>query len=50
LRPDLPIIYASGRFTAGDLSPLVSRSVFLTKPYDPTDVCTLISRLAPTAH
>ena len=50
LRPDLPIVYASGRFTASDLNPLVPRSIFLSKPYDPADVCTLISRLAPTAH
>jgi CheY-like chemotaxis protein len=51
LRPDLPIIYASGRFTASDLNPLVPRSIFLSKPYDPADVCTLISRLAaPISH
>jgi two-component system, response regulator PdtaR len=51
LRPELPIVYASGRFTAGDLTPLVPRSIFLTKPYNPSDVCTLLGRLAlPTAH
>jgi len=50
LRPDLPIVYASGRFTASDLNPLVPRSIFLAKPYDPADVCTLISRLAQPAH
>ncbi|MGI8526446.1 MAG: response regulator [Pseudolabrys sp.] len=50
LLPDLPIVYASGRFTAADLQPLVARSIFLSKPYDPADVCTLISRLAPRAH
>jgi CheY-like chemotaxis protein len=50
LRPDLPILYASGRFTASDLTPLVPRSVFLAKPYDTADVCTLIGRLAPLTH
>jgi CheY-like chemotaxis protein len=50
LRPELPIVYASGRFTASDLNPLVPRSIFLSKPYDPADVCTLISRLAPLSH
>jgi len=50
LRPDLPIVYASGRFTASDLTPLVPRSIFLTKPYNPVDVCTLIGRLAPVTH
>jgi CheY-like chemotaxis protein len=47
LRPDLPIVYASGRFTASDLKPQVPRSMFLPKPYDPVEVCTLISRLTP---
>lgn len=50
LRPELPIVYASGRFTASDLNPLVPRSIFLTKPYNPSDVCTLIGRLAPLPH
>jgi CheY-like chemotaxis protein len=48
MRPDLPIVYASGRFTASEFGPLVSRSVFLTKPYDPAAACSLISRLAPS--
>jgi CheY-like chemotaxis protein len=47
LRPDLPIVYASGRFTASDLKAQVPRSMFLPKPYDPVEVCTLISRLTP---
>jgi CheY-like chemotaxis protein len=50
MRPELPIVYASGRFSASDLNPLVPRSIFLTKPYDPADVCTLIGRLAPVSH
>jgi CheY-like chemotaxis protein len=49
LRPDLPIVYASGRFNPSDLSPLVPRSMFLPKPYDPIEACTLINRLAPRA-
>jgi CheY-like chemotaxis protein len=48
LRPDLPIVYASGRYGYGDIGALVSRSVFLPKPYDRIDVCTLLERL--TAH
>jgi len=50
LRPDLPIIYASGRYSVSDLVPLVTRSIFVKKPYDPTDMCTLVSRLAATSH
>ena len=50
MRPDLPIVYASGRYSASELNPLVPRSVFLAKPYDPIEACTLLGRLAPTAH
>ena len=49
-RPELPIVYASGRCNAGDIAPLVSRSVFVPKPYDPADVCSLLARLTSTAH
>lgn len=45
LRPDLPIVYASGRYSASAIQPLVTRSVFLPKPYDPMTVCTLLTRL-----
>jgi two-component system cell cycle sensor histidine kinase/response regulator CckA len=50
LRPDLPIVYASGRFNASEIGPLVPRSVFVNKPYDIADICRLIRRLTPTAH
>ena len=49
MRPDLPVVYASGRYTAGDLLPMVPRSTFLEKPYDPIEACTLLNRLAPAA-
>lgn len=49
MRPELPIVYASGRHTASDFG-LVSRSVFVSKPYDLSDICTLLHRLAPTEH
>jgi CheY-like chemotaxis protein len=45
LRPDMPIIYASGRFQLSDIAPLVPRSLFMAKPYDPADVCALLTRL-----
>ena len=44
-RPELPIVYASGRYSVGEIAPLVSRSVFVSKPYDPADVCSLLERL-----
>jgi two-component system cell cycle sensor histidine kinase/response regulator CckA len=50
LRPDLPVVYASGRFDASEIGSLVPRSVFVNKPYDLDDICRLIRRLTPTAH
>lgn len=44
-RPDLPIVYCSGRYSPSALSPPVSRSIFVRKPYNPADLCTLLSRL-----
>ena len=44
-RPDLPIVYCSGRYSPSDLSPPVPRSVFLRKPYDPADLAVLLTRL-----
>jgi CheY-like chemotaxis protein len=44
-RPDLPIVYCSGRYTPADLALPVSRSVFLRKPYDPGDLAVLLTRL-----
>jgi hypothetical protein len=41
----MPIVYASGRFKLSEISPLVSRSLFMAKPYDPADVCALLTRL-----
>src|SRR5664279_3371361 len=38
-RPDMPIVYCSGRYSPSALSPLMSRSIFLKKPYDPSDLC-----------
>ncbi len=49
MRPELPIVYASGRYGAGGLERMVSRSVFLPKPYQPADVCTLLARLTDAA-
>lgn len=50
MRPELPIVYASGRHASSDLGGLVPRSVFLNKPYDLSEVCRLVRRLAPTEH
>ncbi len=49
-RPDMPIVYCSGRYSPSALSPPVPRSVFVPKPYDPADLCTLLERLTSTLH
>ncbi len=49
-RPDLPIVYCSGRYSPSALAPLVSRSIFVKKPYDLADVCTLLERLTSASH
>jgi CheY-like chemotaxis protein len=49
-RPELPVVYASGRYDSRDIGRLVPRSVFMTKPYNPDDVCKLLTRLTETAH
>ncbi|MEA2984693.1 MAG: hypothetical protein QOD94_947 [Alphaproteobacteria bacterium] len=48
LRPEMPIVYASGRWHPTDRERLVPRSVFLPKPYDPHDAGTLLMRLVAT--
>ncbi|MDO8878466.1 MAG: response regulator [Pseudolabrys sp.] len=45
MRPELPIVYASGRYSASGLGRMVPRSVFVPKPYRPKELCTLLSRL-----
>jgi len=44
-RPEMPIVYCSGRYSASALAPLTSRSLFLKKPYNPADLCTLLAQL-----
>jgi CheY-like chemotaxis protein len=50
LRPDLPIVYASGRWNPSATETLVSRSIFLPKPYDPRDAGALMMRLVSQPH
>jgi CheY-like chemotaxis protein len=46
MRPDLPILYASGRYAEFGLKGMVTRSLFVPKPYSPAEVCTLIERMS----
>ena len=49
-RPELPIVYCSGRYSPAALAPPVSRSIFVRKPYSPADLCQLLERLTSTSH
>jgi CheY-like chemotaxis protein len=50
-RPELPIVYCSGRYSPSALAPPVSRSIFVKKPYSPEDLCRLLERMtADTCH
>lgn len=49
-RPELPIVYCSGRYSPSAMSPPVPRSIFVKKPYDLNDICTLLARLTSTTH
>ncbi len=49
-RPELPIVYCSGRYPVSAVMPLVPRSIFVRKPYDPVELCTLLARLTVTTH
>jgi two-component system, response regulator PdtaR len=45
LRPEIPVVYASGRWRPTDRERLVPRAAFLPKPYDPRDAGALLMRL-----
>lgn len=49
-RPDMPIVYCSGCYSPSALAPLMPRSIFLKKPYDPAELCTLLTRLTSAEH
>jgi CheY-like chemotaxis protein len=50
MRPDLPIVYASGRYAAFGLDGMVTRSLFVPKPYRPMEICALLARLTEPSH
>lgn len=45
LRRDLPVVYASGRWTVNEQRRQVPDSTFIPKPYNPFEVCALLRRL-----
>jgi CheY-like chemotaxis protein len=49
LRPGLPVVYASGLVTAIEQLNAVPGATFVSKPYDPDKVCTLLQQFAARA-
>jgi len=46
LRPDLPVVYASGAISRIEQLDAVPGSTFVPKPYDPKKVCGLLEKVA----
>jgi CheY-like chemotaxis protein len=46
LRPDLPVVYASGSVSRIEELPAVPGAAFIPKPYDPRQVCALLEERA----
>ena len=49
LRPDLPVVYTSGRLAAFECLQRVTGSMFVPKPYDPFNIGSLLQRLVGQA-
>ena len=51
LKPELPVVYASGRYRGDDLDDLVPDSAFMPKPYDQRKLRHVLEQIAVgTAH
>jgi CheY-like chemotaxis protein len=50
LYPDLPVIYASGRWSLLATLGAMPRSGILPKPYSPTRACSMVESLLAAAH
>jgi CheY-like chemotaxis protein len=50
MRPDLPVVFASGRWGLLDSLRTMPGTVCLPKPYSPTHACSVVDRLVATRH
>jgi two-component system, response regulator PdtaR len=50
MRPDLPIVFASGRWNVLEQLRSVPRSIVLPKPYSPLHALSVVQRLMSTLH
>lgn len=48
LRPKLPVVYASGRYSKIEELDAVSGAIFVAKPYNPNKLCEMLSEM--TSH
>ena len=49
LRPNLPVVYASGSYSKIEQVDAVPGAIFVPKPYNPNKLCEMLSEMAP-AH
>src|SRR3569832_2321146 len=49
LRPNLPVVYSSGRYSKLDEVDAVAGAIFVPMPYDPDRLCDMLSRMTPPA-
>ena len=50
LRPNLPVVYASGSYRTIEELDAVSGAIFVPKPYDPDRLCEMLSEMTVRAH
>ena len=50
LRPNLPVVYASGSYSKIEQLDAVSGAIFVPKPYNPDKLCEMLSEMAVAAH
>jgi DNA-binding response OmpR family regulator len=50
LRPDMPVVYVSGRFNRIDEFQAVPGARFVTKPCNPYRLCAMLSQLPVSKH
>jgi len=50
LRPNLPVVYASGSYRKLDDLDAVTGAVFVPKPYNPDKICDMLSQMTGVPH
>ena len=50
LRPNLPVVYASGSYSKIEELDAVSGAIFVPKPYNPDKLCEMLSEMTVAAH